>query len=152
MQVCNTYYQMSISIIYFTILGWNLIFSLNLHKSHNYLVPHVNVNKHSTKESKGSCRLRNNVQIDNRMDNSTGSEDSKDKKSCGKLRFSENVEESKNAERDNVFNVVLVRPANSLNIFINSSLNRETIRIGWINIENHRSFYDINRKSFSNIS
>ena len=72
--------------------------------------------------------MRNNVQIDNRMDDSTGSEDSKDKKGSGKLRFSENVEESKNAERDNVFNVVLVRPANSLNIFINSSLNRETLR------------------------
>ena len=56
------------------------------------------------------------------MEDSGASKQAENKESCGIGRAGEDVDETKNQERNYVLNVILMRSSNSFNVFMNPNL------------------------------
>ena len=67
-------------------------------------------------------RLRDDKEVDNAVKDSGASEQTENKKSCGVGRVGEDVDETKNQERNYVLDVILMCSSNSFNIFVYPNL------------------------------
>ena len=99
-----------------------------LHESDNNFVGHEQIDTNSDKECESPGRLRDNVEVDNGVEDSGTNKDAESKECGGIGRAGEDVKESKDEEWDDILNIILVCPSHSFNVFIDSSLDKNVVK------------------------